>query len=239
MLTPINKENIPSFAYTNIELLKTKPRAVVVEFHGLGGGTGMIVDHSRLSRFCAEQEMVYIIPYYGPWAWMNDKAVSYTDEVLDAVFDKLELDEYTPVISSGYSMGGLGALVYCRRAKRTPAACTAICPVCDLPYHYTERPDLPRTIYLAYSHYDMTLSEAMEQTSPLHLVPEMPDIPYLIFGATADTAVSMPAHSDKFVAAMKERGLGIEYYILPDRGHCDMTEEAIDRYHEFISSFKK
>jgi len=239
MKTPINKDNIASFAYTNSALIKAKPRAVVVEFHGLGGGTRLINEDWPLSKFLAERDILYVIPYYGPWAWMNDKAVAYTDEVLDAVFENHGLDDDTPIVSSGYSMGGLGALVYCRRAKRTPAACAAISPVCDLPYHYTERPDLPRTLYLAYSHYDMTLDAALEMTSPLHLVPEMPDIPYALFCGTADNEVAPAAHSDKFVTAMKQRGIEVEYLTMPEMGHCGLTKEGEDRYYEFVSSFVK
>ncbi len=237
MNTPINKDNVASFAYTNAHLIGGTPRAIVVEFHGLGGGRDLIKEDWPLSKFLAERDILYVIPYYGPWAWMSDKAVRYTDEVLDAVFEKHELDENTPIVSSGYSMGGQGALVYCRYAKRRPAACAAISPVCDLPYHYTERPDLPRTIYLAYSHMDCSLSDAMESASPLHLVPEMPDIPYALFCGTADDQVSVASHSDKFVAAMRARGADVTYVTMPGMGHCGITPEEERRYYKFVSSF--
>lgn len=239
MKTPITKENLDSFAYTNSHLLQGTPCSVVVEFHGLGGGRDLIKEDYPLSKYLAEKNILYVIPYYGPWAWMNDKAVAYTDEVLDALFEKHRLCDTTPIVSTGYSMGGQGALVYCRRAKRTPAACAAISPVCDLPYHYTERPDLPRTLYLAYSHYDMSLEAALEQTSPLHLAPEMPDIPYALFCGTSDKEVSPAAHSDKFVKAMGERGIEVEYLTMPDLGHCALTGEGEARYYAFISSFVK
>ena len=57
--------------------------------------------------------------------------------------------ENIPVVSTGGSMGGQSALVYCAYSKRTPVACVANCPVCDTVFHFTERPDLPRTLYSA------------------------------------------------------------------------------------------
>ena len=60
--------------------------------------------------------------------------------------------------------------VYTRYAAVTPVACVANCPVCDLPYHYTERPDLPRTLYSAFGDSDSeTLGDAMKKASPYHL----------------------------------------------------------------------
>ena len=47
-------------------------------------------------------------------------------------------------------MGGLCALVWPRYTKRRVVAVAANCPVCDLPFHYTERPDLPRTLRAAF-----------------------------------------------------------------------------------------
>ena len=234
MNTPINKDNVGSFAYTNKQLINGKPRGIVVEFHGLGGGRDLIREDWPLSKFLAGHNVLYVIPYYGPWAWMSDKSVRYTDEVIDALFELLGLDPDTPIVSSGYSMGGQGALVYCRYARRTPSACAVISPVCDLPYHYTERPDLPRTIYLALSHYDCELNAAMESASPLHLAPEMPDIPYALFCGQADDQVSPARHAEPFIKAMENRGASVEYTAMPELGHCALTGEAERQYYDFV-----
>ena len=234
MNTPINKDNLSFFAYTNAHLMTEKPRGIVVEFHGLGGGRDLIREDWPLSKFLAERGVLYVIPYYGPWAWMSDKSVRYTDEVLDALFDGLELDPDTPIVSSGYSMGGQGALVYCRYARRTPSACAAISPVCDLPYHYTERPDLPRTMYSALYNNEGTLEDALKSISPLHLAPKMPDIPYTIFHCNKDRAVNIDMHSEKLVAALKAAGKDVTYHIVPDMGHCDLTPEMYELYRKYL-----
>ncbi len=238
MQTPINKDNIVLFADTNAELIRNTPRALVMEFHGLNYCPGVSHEVGRLGRFLAELDIIYAIPYYGPWDWMNDKAVKYNDEVADALFDRFGVSDI-PVVSSGLSMGGLGALVWCVYSRHRPAACAANCPVCDLPYHFTEREDLPRTIYSAFSHYDMPLEEAMKTASPLHLVERLPDIPYAVFRAENDEGVNYGMHGYLLIPAMRERGLSVERVFSPGRGHCDLSPEAIDRYYEFLSSFTK
>ena len=135
-------------------------------------------------------------------------------------------------------MGGLGALVYCVKSRHKVTACAANCPVCDLPYHYTERDDTARTLYNSFSHYDMSLDDALKATSPIHLVDSMPDIPYAVFAATDDCEVNKQIHSDRFVPAMRAAGHRVEYIEMDGRGHCDLSPEAVQKWHEFITSFK-
>ncbi|MBQ7161933.1 MAG: hypothetical protein IJR90_09520 [Clostridia bacterium] len=234
MQTPINKDNIVLFADTNADLIKNAPRALVMEFHGLSYCPGISREVGRLGRFLAERDIIYAIPYYGPWDWMNDKAVKYNDEVVDALFARFGVGSL-PVVSSGLSMGGLGALVWCVYTRHNPVACAANCPVCDLPYHYTEREDLPRTIYSAFSHYDMSLEDAMKTASPLHLADRLPDIPYAFFLAENDEEVDFRMHGDRLIPKLRERGLSVERVFSPGRGHCDFTEEAINRYYGFLA----
>lgn len=231
----INYDNLRYFCFSNDKLVKGPVRGIVVEFFGLGG-TGMPEDDNPNGLFYAERGLIYVIPYADPWNWMNRKAVVMTDEILDVLFDRYALPAGTPVVSTGGSMGGLCAIVYCRYAKRTPAACVANCPVCDLPYHYTERPDLPRTLYAAYYTPGCDLMAALRSASPLHLAAELPDIPYTVFHCTADKAVNIDAHSERFAAAMRQSGRSITFCKVPDRGHCDLTPEAFSAYRACVCS---
>ena len=233
MQTPINKDNIDRFAATNLTLFEDRPRSLVLEFHGLGDGHFFTEAHP-LGRTLAQKGAAFVIPYYGPWAWMNDKAVGYIDEVVGAVFDKYG---EMPIVSTGLSMGGLGALAYCLNSRHAPVACAANCPVCDLAYHYTERPDVARTVYFAFSHYDCGLDEAMKTVSPLHLVGRLPRIPYRVFAATADVEVDPEKHSYPFVLAMKEAGYDVDLIVMKDRAHCDLDPASLEKYVGFISSF--
>lgn len=225
----ITAENLRSFAYCNNAICRMPVRGIVIEFFGLGN-TSMFWDDTDAGKFYAEQGILFLVPYNNPWAWMNRQAVAFTDELVDLLFEQYSLPENTPIVSTGGSMGGLAALIYTAYAKRTPKACVANCPVCDLPYHFTERPDLPRTLYSAFWNYEGTMDEALRATSPLHLARagKMPDVKYTVFHCTADKAVNKDMHSERFLAAMTSRR--IDYRIVKDRGHCDLTPEMWKEY---------
>ena len=231
----ITFENIRNFAYCNDRICKVPIRGMVVDFFGLGG-MSMYAEETRDGTFFAEKGILLLVPYNNPWAWMNAQAVAYTDELIGVVKAHFGLGKI-PLVSVGGSMGGLSALVYTRYSAHGVSACVANCPVCDLPYHFTERPDLPRTLYSAFWNEEGTLQNAMEKRSPLHLAQEMPRVPYVLFHCDADKAVNIDMHSRKFVAAMREAGQNISFTVVPDRDHCDLTEEAKEAYFDTIARF--
>ncbi len=229
----ITYENLRRFAYSNDKICTRPIRALAIEFFGLGGQV-MFGEHPETGQYYAQRGILFLVPYNNPWAWMNPQAVAYTDELVDVLFEWYGLGEDIPIIATGGSMGGLSALIYTAYAKRTPKACVANCPVCDLPYHYTEREDLPRTLYSAFSGYEGSMEEALRAHSPLHLAKDgkMPRVDYTIFHCTADMAVNKEMHSDRLIEAME--GHRLCYYAVPDRGHCDLGEEMTKRYMDAI-----
>lgn len=229
----INRDTVGQYAYNNGEICVQPIKGVVLEFHGLGYGD-LIHGHDERHRMFAERGVLYVFPYYGPWSWMNRTAVDTVDAVVDALFDRYSLDAGTPIIASGGSMGGLSSLIYTLYAKRTPTACAANCPVCDLLFHRTERDDLPRTVYHAFGGYPMPFEEAVKTASPLHQAANMPFIPYFIAHCEEDRAVDKQRHSDALVDALRASGHDVEYVSVPGRGHCDMDIETWKRYDEFI-----
>jgi len=229
----ITLENLRNFAYCNNHICKKPIRGIVIFFVGLGG-MNTFDENTEDGRKYAEDGILYLWPYINPWAWMNRQTVSLVDEMVDVLMEAYGLPETTPIISTGGSMGGQCALVYTSQAKRTPAACVANCPVCDLSYHYTERPDLPRTLYSAFGQYEGTMEEALESASPLHLVEKMPtSASYYIFHCEEDEAVNKQLHSDRFVEKMKAEHT-VSYFAVPGRGHCDLGEEMGKKYRECI-----
>ncbi len=225
MKSVITPSSLRLFAYLNDKTITGTPKGLVLDFMGLGG-MSMFSDDTPRGIFFAKRDVLYCVPYLDPWNWMNPFAVRETDAILEAIEEKYGIADL-PFVSSGGSMGGLCCLVYACRAKRKPAAVAANCPVCDLPYHYTERPDLPRTLCASSGTADEDeLNRAMEKCSPLHLASagEMPAVPYSIFHCTADTAVNKEKHSDRFVDALR-RFTPVDYYAVPERGHCDLGEE--------------
>ena len=229
----ITIENLRSFAYCNNQICKKPIKGIVVSFLGLYESF-MYDEDTEDGILFAENGILFLVPYQNPWAWQNKQNVSYTDEILDVLFKEYDLPDDLPIVSEGGSMGGLLALVYMIYSKRTPVACVANCPVCDLPFHYTERPDLPRTLYSAFFNYDCSFNEALKSSSPIDLVDRMPkDAKYYIFHCEEDMAVNKQKHSDRFVDKMED-GHTIKYYTVPDRGHCDLPDEIREIYFEHL-----
>ena len=225
MKNVISYENLRNFAYSNDKICKGEVKGIVLFFYGLGC-TDIKEDNTDEGKFFAGHGIIYIIPYLNPWNWMNAAAVKYTDKIIDVIMKKYNLPQNIPIVSSGLSMGGLACLVYSAKAKITPVADVANCPVCDLPYHYTERPDLPRTLLSAFGDMDLPLDEALKTASPLHMTDKMPDIDYYIYCCEKDDAVNCDKHGKRFTDKMRKNGFRVIFRFIPDRGHCKLTDEA-------------
>lgn len=225
----ITCDNLRQFAYINDRICQQPIRGIVLSFFGLGS-CGMYNKDIMEGELCAENGVLYVAPYTNPWSWMNRQAVSYTDEIVDVLLEKFQLSEDIPIISTGGSMGGQSALVYCAYAKRTPKACVTDCPVCDVVYHFNERIDLPRTMYSALYQENCSFDEALRSISPIHLVGKLPKIPYHILHCGNDSMVNLDAHSRKFVKAMTENGYEATLDIIPGKDHCDLSFDGKRKY---------
>lgn len=231
----INYQNLRNFAYSNDHLIEKDIKGIVINFYGLGDMRMFDEDPVRGVEY-AMHDILYVIPYTNPWCWMNEEAVLYVDEIIRVLCEKYQLKDDIKIVSTGGSMGGLSALVYSCYAKITPIACVTNCPVCDLVYHFTERLDLPRTLYSAFFNFNGSMEEALRLRSPYHLVEKMSKIDYTIFHCEKDKAVNLELHSVKFVEAMKEKHK-INLIKVPLRGHCDLSAEAMLKYEEIILSY--
>jgi len=229
----ITIENLRNFAYCNNNICKKPIKGIAISFFGLGVDKMYFEDTAEGYRF-GDDGILYVVPYQNPWCWQNEQNVAYTDEILDVLFKEYDLPEDLPIVSEGGSMGGLLALDYMIYSKRRPVACVANCPVCDLPYHYTERADLPRTLYSAFYHYSGTLQDAMKTASPIDLVDKMPtDAKYYIYHCEADEAVNKQKHSDRFVEKLA-KDHEVVYVTVPERGHCDLPDEVRETYFAYM-----
>lgn len=224
----INKDTLNSFARTNEKILTGPIRGVALEFPGLGGGSCMggvdaVGDYSAAYGLrCGHENILLAYVFSGPWSWMNDSAVKITDAVVDAIWDRYQLSEDIPLISTGGSMGGCGALLYSIYGKRTPFACAANGPACDAMDVYRTHPDFARTLLTAVAHYECSFEQAMTSLSAIHLVDRLPKIPYYIVHTDMDDILPIERHSDILVKLLRERGHEVTYSVVPDRGHCDL-----------------
>ena len=230
----ITRETVDAYAFTNAALLNGEIRGIVLCFHGLGGGAALITEPDEFARAYAQAGLLYVMPYDSPWSWMNDVAVRTTDRIVAALQEKYGLAASLKIVSTGGSMGGLSCLIYARYAAHSIAAVAANCPVCDLLTHFTERPDLPRTIYSAFAHCSCGVEEAIRLHSPLHQADSLPHIPYCIVHGDADRAVNKSLHSDKLVARMRQLGYNVDYREIPGMPHCQLPQEEKERYIRFV-----
>jgi pimeloyl-ACP methyl ester carboxylesterase len=219
-------------------LIAGRVTGIIVDFHGLGC-TGRSEDASQWEKDLALRGILSVFPYYGPWSWMNREARAFVDELIDKVCLEYGAGAEIPLLLSGGSMGGGSALIFARYTRHPLTACAVNCPVCDFPYHFTERPDVARTMYHAFGHYPIPIKEALVETSPLHQVGGLPDIPYFFIHGEADQAVNKAAHSDKMVRAMRARELRVEYHEVPGMGHCGPVPEEISvRERDFLQQWR-
>ncbi len=229
----ITYETLDLFAYSSIELLRNAPKGICIEFWGYCD-CGMQSEHTVRAKLLAEKDIAVVTPYLNPWNWCNEAACKRVDMILDVI--EQHFGRKLPIVSTGGSMGGLSAIVYSRYSRHNVVACVANCPVCDLPYHFTERPDLPHTIFDAF--YDcMDFEAEMKARSPLHLAKELPEIEYHIFHCDADQAVNIDKHSRAFVGEMQSKN--ITFDVVPGRGHCQLTDEKVDKYNSYIINSMK
>jgi dipeptidyl aminopeptidase/acylaminoacyl peptidase len=220
-------------SWTSHRSVRGAIRAVVVRFPGLGS-TGMRDAADPTELELGDRGILTVWAWQDPWGWMNAQTRDLYDDVVTAVRARLRIASEVPLIASGGSMGGHAALAYAFTSRLRVHACQANCPVCDLPFHYGERPDLPRTMHHAFRSYD-DISAALREHSPLHQADRLPDIPYQIIHGVKDQAVGKAKHSDALVDTMRRRGLRIEYIEAPDMAHCGpVTYEQHRRMIDFV-----
>ena len=109
----INYDNLRNFCYSNDKLLTESVKGIVLDFKGLGFSNMFNSDSDDAINY-AKKGIIYVIPYYNPWAWMNIQTVNFVDEIIGVLINQYNLTESNvKIVSSGESMGGLSALVYC------------------------------------------------------------------------------------------------------------------------------
>ena len=237
----INENTVTTFCNTN-EALLTKPvSGIVLEFPGLGGGSClggrmdfMSYDTSFTRQF-AEAGLVVAYTFVGPWSWMNRGAVRIADLIVDALREKYRLPEDSPLVATGGSMGGLGALIYTASSRHKVTACAAACPCCDL-YKATldGAKHRPRTILSAYAAYEMPLEEAIKSGSPRHRLNDMPSIPYFIVCDEADRFFD-PDEMEEYVNDLRKAvSSEVLFRRLPGKPHGAFTPEVRKELNDFV-----
>jgi len=230
---------ITLYANTNEAYLRLPVKGIIVELPGLGGGSclGGSMERGDYSAEHAREYgqkgivMAYMFP--GPWSWGNAGAVRMTDGVIDALMAKYALPADTPIVISGGSMGGMGALNFAAYTRHALGGVAAACPCVDVLACMHCRADFPRTYISAVAGYDMPLEEALKSISPVELVDRMPDVPYCISSDGADELFPEKQCHD-YVQALRGRGLRVDYLPQPGLTHGGFLPEVWQAMHAFM-----
>ena len=229
----ITYENLEKFAYSNDKLCKSV-KGIVLDFSGCSI-YAMYSEHTPRGLFYAEKDVIYVIPYYNPWAWMNEPAVSLIDEIMDVLFAHYGLSEDTPIASTGGSMGGYGAIMYMIKAKRTPVICAANCPVCDVEWQVKNRFNNPRTFYSAFCYEQGSFEEVVKRVSPMNNVDKLPqEAEYHLFSGDNDQAVNYTVNSKRFYKKLQEAGLNATFMLCPGRDHAGVAHDSDEPMKKYI-----
>jgi pimeloyl-ACP methyl ester carboxylesterase len=241
----IDKNTVQNYSYNNKNLISGAVKAVAVDFQGLSY-QDLKVEANPMDTELARRGVLVIQPWLGPWNWSNFETIHTTDKIIAATLDKYNISSSIPLVIYGRSMGGVSAYNYIIYGKYRASGVAGNCPVTDLRYHSTERPDTARGIYRAFAHYPSGVSLAVEIHSPIHQINRMPNIPYFVVSSEADVQVNKGAHADKFVAALKSKNYTVTYVIVPGMTHCqfdggkmDSHPDVLSQYIEFIASFAR
>ena len=237
----INKDTISLYARTNETLIQTKVTGIIVEFPGLGGNSclgGLMELGTYDGDFavkCAEKGIVLAYMFCGPWSWMNRGAVKMTDAVVDALKDKYGLSPELPIVVSGGSMGGLGAIIYSVEAKHNIAACGAACPCCDVLDRFHCKESFARTFIRAVADYDMPMEEALKTISPMHRIGDMRKIPYFLVNCCEDE-VFPESQLDEYVGKLRDEEHDVTYRKMPGKKHGEFIPEIKTEFYDFLYS---
>ncbi len=237
----VNKTNYGLYCNTNEHLLRGAPRGIVLEFPGLGGGSciGGTAGLGRYGGLFAEtlagDGLLLAYVHTGPWNWMNDGAVRFTDLVTDAIRDRYGLCGNTPICAIGGSMGGQGALRYSAFGKNKVTACAVTCPCVDLKELVFVKDEFAMTFVSAFAGKNMSLGEALDFYSPRALVRSMPRIPYLVTADEADGIVPLSQIED-YVAQMRSLKHDVRYILMKNRTHGEFSEEGLNALRDFVLS---
>ncbi len=235
----VNFDTLSLYTRNNIRYLEGEVKGIVVEFPGfggsscLGGNVNMGEYSTEFAKNAGKQGILVMYMYCGPWSWGNKGVVRLADLVVDALKKHYELPDGIPVVSTGGSMGGLGALVYTHDSRHNVVACMAACPGINIPKCYHEAAHRPSAMLSAVASYDMPIAEALRTISPYDNFDTMPKVPYYVVCNENDSAFDAEEMKG-YVEEMKGRGLDVTFKFLPGTSHGEFTDEERVSYQSFI-----
>ena len=207
---------------SNAELITGKIKGIALYFTGLGH-TSQPANDMVAAPVCAENGILYILPFYNPWCWMNKKTVEYVDTIVDTAMELYGIPKDAPVGIYGGSMGGHNTFIYSTKSKHRIVAAAMLCPCCNMEYEIAYS-----TITIFRSYFESATCDTddfkayMHDNSPINMVDKLPKIPYLFAVGLKDTVLVPSMHSDLMIERMNVAGHEVERIDYPDVAHCNL-----------------
>ena len=238
----ISPENVDLYyTRTNGHLLAGKPKAIVLEFPGLGGGSclGGSLDIGRYEGEYAEslaaEDILLVYMFSGPWSWMQKGSVRVSDLVVDALLEKYSLPGDTPICVSGGSMGGHGAIMYAAESRHRKKICSiaAACPCLDLTNCVFADPTFPRAFVLGVADQPRPLKAGLKKSSPAYRIDDLLKVPYFVACDGADQFFDAD-EMEEFFKKLSARGAEVTFRKMEGLAHGAFTREVRDEFTEFV-----
>ena len=235
----VNSGNYRLYCNTNEALLSGKPRGIVVEFPGLGGGSclggtmDMVGYSGDYAKALADSGLLLVYMFSGPWNWMNEGAARFTDLVLEALRERFGLSGDVPVAATGGSMGGLAGLMFPMLSKSNVVLSAVTCPCVDPGKSLFADDVIPRSFLSTLALFDRPLEESLKAISPAENVKKLPDIHYLIL-CDANDELFPREDLEAFGKALRDNGRSVEFITMNGCRHGEFTPQARERFTTFI-----
>lgn len=219
---------------TNIDLIRGEIKGIALYFTGLGHRHALGNDMAA-APVCAENGILYILPYYNSWCWMNKKAVKYIDAIIDTAIELYGISPDVPVGLYGGSMGGYNIFHYSIKSKYKIVAADLLCPCCNMEYElYCNENTLFRTYFDSALEDTDDFETYVRENSPVNMVDKLPKIPYRFAVGLKDTALVVSQHSDLMIERMRAAGYDVTRVDYPEVAHCNLPHADRIEEHRWL-----
>lgn len=224
------KTHFNQLCATNIELIRGEIRGIALYFTGLGHKHYLGNDMAA-APICAENGILYILPYYNTWCWMNNKTVRYIDTIIDTAMELYNVDKNVPIGLYGGSMGGYNTFHYAIKSKYKIVAADVLCPCCNMEYElYCNANSLFRSYFEAVMEDTEDFAAYVRDNSPVNMADKLPKIPYRFAVGLKDMTLVVSQHSDLMIERMQAAGHDVSRCDYPEVAHCNLPH--LDRIAE-------
>ena len=224
------RAHFDELAHNNRHLLSGEIRGILLYFRGCGYSLNPAMDTCGY-EMCAQNGILFLLPQYNPWCWMNNRTVGYIDALLETAMEMHGLDKNIPVGIYGGSMGGYSAFHYAKKSAHNVVAVCVNCPCVNIEYECKNGGiKLLRTYFDAVMEDTDDFDAYVHDNSPLHMAESLPRIPYRIAVGHKDTILKPSEHALPMIEKMLAAGHDVTRADYPEMGHCNYTNE--DRIHE-------